>query len=122
MSPRRPVELTTVVPKWAPTSSACCCWPNPAAKPLKIKPHTRTQRIDLTKCSMRHIRGKLAIRISGERILTMSNAVSVVKEIYSAFGRGDVTAILSRLADDVHWEAEGPTSISFAGTRRGRNE
>jgi ketosteroid isomerase-like protein len=33
----------------------------------------------------------------------MSN-VATVQEIYAAFGRGDVPAILDRVADDVHWE------------------
>jgi ketosteroid isomerase-like protein len=28
----------------------------------------------------------------------------IVQEMYAAFGRGDVPAILQRLADDVEWE------------------
>jgi ketosteroid isomerase-like protein len=32
------------------------------------------------------------------------NHEQTVKEIYAAFGRGDVPAILERLADDVQWE------------------
>ena len=34
----------------------------------------------------------------------MSNAVTVAGEIYEAFGRGDVPAILERLSDDVEWD------------------
>ena len=34
----------------------------------------------------------------------MSDNVSTVAGIYEAFGRGDVPAILDRLADDVQWE------------------
>src|SRR5258708_8265448 len=49
----------------------------------------------------------------------MSDLASTVQEIYSAFGRGDVPAILARLADDVVWETEGPAIISFTGTRHG---
>ena len=30
--------------------------------------------------------------------------IETVQEIYAAFGRGDVPAILDRLADDVRWE------------------
>lgn len=30
--------------------------------------------------------------------------IETVQEIYAAFGRGDVPAILQRLADDVQWE------------------
>ena len=33
----------------------------------------------------------------------MSN-LATIKEIYEAFGRGDVPVILSKLADDVEWE------------------
>jgi hypothetical protein len=33
----------------------------------------------------------------------MSN-IETVQEIYAAFGRGDVPAILGRLADDVRWD------------------
>jgi uncharacterized protein len=34
----------------------------------------------------------------------MSN-VEAVQELYTAFGRGDVPAVLERLADDVEWES-----------------
>lgn len=49
----------------------------------------------------------------------MSANIQTVKDIYAAFGRGDVPAILGRLADDVVWEFEGPTAISFTGIRHG---
>lgn len=48
----------------------------------------------------------------------MSN-VQTVREIYAAFGRGDVPAILSRLATDVVWECETPAALSFGGIRHG---
>lgn len=48
----------------------------------------------------------------------MSN-VQTVQEIYAAFGRGDVPAILSRLATDVVWECETPAALSFGGIRHG---
>jgi ketosteroid isomerase-like protein len=35
------------------------------------------------------------------------NHIATVQEIYGAFGRGDVPAILDRLAQDVAWEAYG---------------
>ena len=38
----------------------------------------------------------------------MSN-VDTVKEIYAAFGRGDIPAILDKLADDVEWNVDSPT-------------
>jgi uncharacterized protein len=37
----------------------------------------------------------------------MSN-VETVQTIYEAFGRGDVPAILDRLADDVAWDQDAP--------------
>jgi len=37
----------------------------------------------------------------------MSN-VETVQDIYEAFGRGDVPAILGRLADDVQWDQDAP--------------
>ena len=42
-----------------------------------------------------------------------------VQEMYAAFGRGDIHTILSHLADDVSWEAEGPASLSFTGVGKG---
>lgn len=51
----------------------------------------------------------------------MSNT-ETVQELYTAFGRGDLPAILAKLADDVVWESEGPTIVSFSGIRHGVNE
>ena len=52
----------------------------------------------------------------------ISNLTATVQEIYAAFGGGDVATILSKLADDVVWESEGPAVISFSGIRRGKAE
>jgi len=51
----------------------------------------------------------------------MSN-VRTIQEIYAAFGRGDIPAILSRLAESVEWEY-GPTStnVPWLQRRRGRD-
>ena len=51
----------------------------------------------------------------------MSNT-QVVKDIYAAFGRGDIAGILGMLTDDVRWDFEAPAEISFAGSRRGIKE
>lgn len=48
----------------------------------------------------------------------MSN-VQTVQEIYQAFGRGDVPAILSRLSESVDWEY-GATSSEVPWLRPGR--
>jgi uncharacterized protein len=54
----------------------------------------------------------------------MSEAANtqVVKEMYAAFGRGDVQAILDRLSDDVVWlgvYGAGP-QVPTSGERRGK--
>lgn len=43
----------------------------------------------------------------------MSNLLTV-KEIYEAFGKGDVPAILSKLAEDVDWELWADNSVQKA--------
>ena len=52
----------------------------------------------------------------------MSDLIARIKEIYAAFGRGDVPFILASMADDVSWEFEAPAEISWAGIRRGPQE
>ena len=43
-----------------------------------------------------------------------------VQEIYAAFGRGDVPAILERLDPDIEWEYGGSTEVPWLQPRRGR--
>lgn len=43
-----------------------------------------------------------------------------VREIYAAFGRGDIPAVLNALASDVMWVVQGPSSVPHCGTRNGR--
>jgi len=52
----------------------------------------------------------------------MSDLVQKVKEIYSAFGRGDVAYILSTLDAEVSWEFEAPAELSWSGIRRSPQE
>jgi ketosteroid isomerase-like protein len=56
---------------------------------------------------------------SNEQLGARTNA-GVVQQTYEAIGRGDIPALLDLLADDVRWTFQGPSSIPFAGTRRGR--
>ena len=56
---------------------------------------------------------------SNEQLGARTN-VEVVQETYEAVGRGDIPALLDLLTDDVEWTFQGPSSIPFAGTRRGR--
>jgi hypothetical protein len=53
----------------------------------------------------------------------MSTNSNVVREIYEAFGRGDIPAILAKLDENVEWEyAYGPNEVPWLQPRRGRNE
>ena len=56
---------------------------------------------------------------SNEQLGISTNA-GVVQETYEAVGRGDIPTLLDLLTDDVEWTFQGPYSIPFAGTRRGR--
>ena len=49
--------------------------------------------------------------------------VAVVGQMYEAFGRGDVPAILAHLADDIEWEyGVNSTNVPWPQPRRGRQE
>lgn len=51
----------------------------------------------------------------------MSN-IATVKEIYEAFGRGDVPAILEKLDEGVEWETQVPVDdVPWLQARRGRD-
>ena len=52
----------------------------------------------------------------------MADLISKVKELYSAFGRGDAATILGSMTDDCSWEFEAPKEISWGGNRRGPKE
>ena len=43
------------------------------------------------------------------------STADTVAEIYQAFGRGDIPAILARLADDVAWDVWPDNSAQRAG-------
>ncbi|HEX2137776.1 MAG TPA: nuclear transport factor 2 family protein [Microvirga sp.] len=48
---------------------------------------------------------------------------AIVQQMYVAFGRGDVPAILETLADDVEWHVMGSSEVvPWAGTRHGREQ
>jgi ketosteroid isomerase-like protein len=52
----------------------------------------------------------------------MGTATTIVQEVYAAFGRQDVPAILSRVAADVDWEFVGSPGLAYAGKRRNHAE
>ena len=47
----------------------------------------------------------------------------VVQQLYAAFGRGDMPAVLATLGDEVEWQSPGPPAeIPWAATLRGRDQ
>jgi ketosteroid isomerase-like protein len=46
----------------------------------------------------------------------------LVQEMYAAFGRGDIAAIVAHMADDVSWEFEAPASLPWSGLLKGPAE
>lgn len=53
--------------------------------------------------------------------MNASESVGVVQAIYDAFGKGDVAAVLARIAADAELSFEGPREIAWAGTWKGRD-
>src|SRR5687767_1848027 len=47
-------------------------------------------------------------------------AVQVVRDVYAAFGRGDLPAVLAACAEDVDWRCHAPSCAPFSGTFPGR--
>jgi uncharacterized protein len=66
------------------------------------------------------VQSEIPAKIKTEERIVSNTAT--VQELYAAFGRGDVPAILAKLAEDVAWESEGPAIISFSGIRHGKAE
>ena len=49
--------------------------------------------------------------------------LQLVQQVYAAFGRGDIPAVLNALSDNVEWREPGPPDVlPWAGTRRGREQ
>ena len=45
--------------------------------------------------------------------------VELVKQLYAAFGAGDIPAVLNTMADDIRWNYPSVRDVPFAGPRRG---
>jgi ketosteroid isomerase-like protein len=52
----------------------------------------------------------------------MPNLISKVKELYAAFGRGEVATIVANVAHDVSWEFEASPELLSSGIRRSPKE
>jgi ketosteroid isomerase-like protein len=52
--------------------------------------------------------------------MSTQESVQVVKDGYAAFGRGDISGLLTLLAENVEWRIPG-AGLPLAGTYRGRD-
>ena len=46
----------------------------------------------------------------------------LVQSMFDAFLKGDVPGVLDKLTEDVEWRLAGPTEVTYAGIRRGRDQ
>jgi ketosteroid isomerase-like protein len=53
---------------------------------------------------------------------TMSDALTTVQNVYAAFGRGDVPALLGLLHGDVEWQFVGDSKTLLRGAFRGHDQ
>jgi ketosteroid isomerase-like protein len=54
--------------------------------------------------------------------MSSNDNVKTIQSLYEAFGRGDVTAILDALTDDVDWASEASTTeVPWWGVRQGKD-
>lgn len=54
--------------------------------------------------------------------MSADDNVKTIKQVYEAFGRGDVNAILERLTDDVDWASDASSAAApWYGIRHGRD-
>jgi uncharacterized protein len=59
----------------------------------------------------------------GKAEMSSERNIATVKDLYEAFGRGDVPAILDHLTDDVDWATDAAiASAPWYGPRRGKAE
>ena len=52
----------------------------------------------------------------------MGSPLAIVQEVYQAFGRGDIPALLDLLADEVDWKFVGSPRIPYSVLRRNAQE
>ena len=51
--------------------------------------------------------------------MSAENNKRTVREIFEAFGRGDIAGVLEHVSEDVTWRAPGPDVVTYFGDRRG---
>jgi ketosteroid isomerase-like protein len=58
----------------------------------------------------------------GEMNMSAQENTQAIQNIYAAFGRGDIAAILNALASDVEWIHTAAKDVPFGGTYRGTQQ
>ena len=58
--------------------------------------------------------------LAQENTQTVQGNTQKVKDLYAAFGRGDMPSVLEAIADDAEWVLPGPADFPMAGTYRGK--
>ena len=48
--------------------------------------------------------------------------IQTIKDVYAAFGAGDVQTILSHIAEDADWTNYGPSVVPYTGSYKGHAE
>ena len=48
--------------------------------------------------------------------------ITLVQNMYAAFGRGDIQTIMGHLAPNVEWTLNGPTEIPYSGKKSGPDQ
>src|SRR6266567_2799698 len=52
--------------------------------------------------------------------MSESENVQQIEQVFAAFGRGDVPAILAQLTDDVHWISHLESNVPWSGDYSGK--
>src|ERR1700757_2232601 len=63
--------------------------------------------------------GSVSFR-GGTQPMNEQQNTAMIKDIYAAFARGDIQAIMNTLTDDIDWALEAPAIIPFGGKRKGK--
>jgi hypothetical protein len=48
--------------------------------------------------------------------------ITLIKQCYDNFLKGDIQQLLSALSDDINWELPAMEDVSFSGKRHGRDQ
>src|SRR5438270_749542 len=62
------------------------------------------------------------LRPEGRAAMSEKDNVRVVQDLFAAFGQGNIPGVLDKLTEDVEWRLAGPTEITYAGLRHGREK